>query len=104
MGDEQQHGLDESFLAMLFFTTLTGLALLVLRHEWFMPYLLIVHLGTVLALFLTLPYGKFVHGLYRSRRWLWTHAIAHAEACALQAKIGDRRLQPPRRIRPCASC
>ncbi len=65
MSDETQHGLDESFLALLFFTTLTGLALLVLRHEWFMPYLLIVHLGIVLALFLTLPYGKFVHGLYR---------------------------------------
>ncbi len=30
-----------------------------------MAYLLIVHLGVVLALFLTLPYGKFVHGLYR---------------------------------------
>ena len=28
--------------------------------------LLIVHLGIVLALFLTLPYGKFVHGLYRT--------------------------------------
>ena len=27
--------------------------------------LLIVHLGIVLALFVTLPYGKFVHGLYR---------------------------------------
>ena len=65
MGDEAQHGLDESFLALLFFTTLTGLALLVLRHEPVMPWLLIVHLGTVLALFVTLPYGKFVHGLYR---------------------------------------
>jgi citrate/tricarballylate utilization protein len=31
-----------------------------------MPWLLIVHLGTVLALFVTLPYGKFVHGLYRA--------------------------------------
>jgi citrate/tricarballylate utilization protein len=28
--------------------------------------LLIVHLGAVLALFLTLPYGKFVHGIYRT--------------------------------------
>jgi citrate/tricarballylate utilization protein len=28
--------------------------------------LLIVHLGIVLALFLTLPYGKFVHGIYRT--------------------------------------
>jgi citrate/tricarballylate utilization protein len=65
IGDEAQHGLDESFLALLFCTTLTGLALLVLRHQPLMPWLLIVHLGTVLALFLTLPYGKFVHGLYR---------------------------------------
>jgi citrate/tricarballylate utilization protein len=28
--------------------------------------LLVVHLGIVMALFLTLPYGKFVHGIYRS--------------------------------------
>jgi citrate/tricarballylate utilization protein len=65
LGDPAQHGLDESFLALLFLTTLTGLALLVLRHQQVMPMLLVVHLGTVLALFLTLPYGKFVHGLYR---------------------------------------
>ena len=64
--DETQHGLDESFLALLFLTTVTGLALLVLRHEPVMPWLLVVHLGTVLALFVTLPYGKFVHGLYRA--------------------------------------
>jgi citrate/tricarballylate utilization protein len=64
--DEAQHGLDESFLALLFLTTLTGLALLALRHEPTMPWLLIVHLGTVLALFVTLPYGRFVHGLYRT--------------------------------------
>jgi citrate/tricarballylate utilization protein len=64
--DQAQHGLDESFLALLFLTTLTGLVLLVLRHEPVMPWLLVVHLGTVLALFVTLPYGKFVHGLYRA--------------------------------------
>ena len=64
--DEAQVGLDESFLALLFLTTLTGLALLVLRHDPVMPWLLVVHLGTVLALFVTLPYGKFVHGLYRA--------------------------------------
>ena len=68
--DESQDGLDESFLALLFLTTLTGLALLVLRHEPAMPWLLAVHLGTVLALFITLPYGKFVHGLYRAAA-LW---------------------------------
>jgi len=30
-----------------------------------MGILLSVHLGVVMALFLSLPYGKFVHGLYR---------------------------------------
>ena len=28
--------------------------------------LLALHLGPVLALFLLLPYGKFVHGIYRA--------------------------------------
>jgi citrate/tricarballylate utilization protein len=30
-----------------------------------MGLLLVVHLGCVLALFITLPYGKFVHAGYR---------------------------------------
>ena len=30
-----------------------------------MGFLLAVHLGFVFALFITLPYGKFVHGIYR---------------------------------------
>ena len=42
------------------------MVLLVLREEAVMGTLLIVHLGAVLALFLTLPYGKFVHGIYRT--------------------------------------
>jgi len=75
--DEAQHGLDESFLALLFLTTLTGLALLVLRHEPVMPWLLVVHLGTVLALFVTLPYGKFVHGLYRAAALLVAGGVEH---------------------------
>jgi len=66
LGDPASGGLDASFLALLFLTSLTGLALLVLRHRSVMGILLIVHLGSVLALLLTLPYGKFVHGLYRA--------------------------------------
>jgi citrate/tricarballylate utilization protein len=31
-----------------------------------MGLLLAVHLGVVMALFLTLPYGKFAHGMFRS--------------------------------------
>ncbi len=76
LGDPAQHGLDASFLALLFLTSLTGLALLLLRHQRVMGALLIVHLGSVLALFLTLPYGKFVHGLYRLLALARAHRVA----------------------------
>jgi citrate/tricarballylate utilization protein len=65
LGDPSQGGLDRSFLLLLFLVSATGLALLLLRHTPAMSRLLILHLGTVLALFVTLPYGKFVHGFYR---------------------------------------
>jgi citrate/tricarballylate utilization protein len=64
--DPAQRGLDASFIVLLLLTSLTGLILLVLRDRAAMPALLLVHLGLVLALFLTLPYGKFVHGMYRT--------------------------------------
>jgi citrate/tricarballylate utilization protein len=65
LADEQRTGLDVAFLAMLFLTSLTGLALLLLRSTPVMGVLLAVHLGVVFALFATMPYGKFVHGVYR---------------------------------------
>ena len=64
--DPTQRPLELGFLVLLFLSSLTGLALLILRETQAMATLLIVHLGVVLALFLTLPYGKFVHGLYRA--------------------------------------
>ena len=66
LNDPAQNGLDQSFIALLFLAAFTGLLLLVLRERAVMSALLIVHLGEVLALFLTLPYGKFVHGIYRT--------------------------------------
>ncbi|MBO0764895.1 MAG: tricarballylate utilization 4Fe-4S protein TcuB [Hyphomicrobiaceae bacterium] len=65
LADPSSFSMDVAFLVMLFLTGLTGLALLVLRETAGMGLLLALHLGVVLALFLTLPYGKFVHGLYR---------------------------------------
>jgi citrate/tricarballylate utilization protein len=65
LGYEESTGLDTLFLALLLLTSLTGLALLVLRHSTLMGILLVVHLAIVLVLLLTLPYGKFVHALYR---------------------------------------
>ena len=63
--DPENLGMDTAFTASLFLTALSGLALLLFRATPAMGILLALHLGIVLALFLTLPYGKFVHGLYR---------------------------------------
>src|SRR5262249_61875312 len=65
LGDQASTGMDVAFILMLFLTSLTGLALLLLRDTAAMGPLLALHLGVVFALFITLPYGKFVHGLYR---------------------------------------
>ena len=61
----RQFGMDYAFLALLFFTSLTGFLLLGLRSTSAMGVLLALHLGFVLALFLVLPYSKFVHAVYR---------------------------------------
>ena len=63
--DPASRGMDVAFLAMLVLTGVTGLAVLLLRETSAMGVLLALHLGAVFALFITLPYGKFVHGLYR---------------------------------------
>ncbi|HET7889069.1 MAG TPA: tricarballylate utilization protein TcuB, partial [Bradyrhizobium sp.] len=63
--DANSSGMDAAFTLMLFLTGLTGLALLLWRETSVMGALLALHLGVVFALFITLPYGKFVHGLYR---------------------------------------
>jgi len=57
--------MDVAFLMALFLTSVTGLLLLVLRETPAMGTLLAVHLGVVAALFVTLPYGKFAHVVYR---------------------------------------
>lgn len=63
--DRPRRGMDTAFLVMLFLTALTGLLLLFLRATPAMSLLLALHLGVVFGFFVTLPYGKFVHGLYR---------------------------------------
>jgi citrate/tricarballylate utilization protein len=58
-------GADWALLTLLLAAALTGLLLLALRDTQAMGVLLALHLGVILALFLLLPYGKFVHGVYR---------------------------------------
>lgn len=64
--DPAQDGMDLSFIGLLLATGITGLVLMVLRGTSAMSPLLAIHLAVVLALFVTLPFGKFVHGIYRS--------------------------------------
>ncbi len=65
LADRGQTGLDITFLVMLFLTSLTGFLLLIFRESAAMGVILAVHLGIVLGLFVTFPYGKMVHGIYR---------------------------------------
>jgi citrate/tricarballylate utilization protein len=86
-GDAAQKPMDRGFIALLFLTSLTGLALLAWRDTAALALLLAVHLGVVMALFLTLPYGKFAHGIFRTAALLkW--AIEKRQPNQLQLK-GD---------------
>ena len=64
-GAPEQSGMDLGFIALLLLSSASGLALLAWRDSAAMALLLALHLGTILALFATLPYGKFAHGPYR---------------------------------------
>ena len=65
IAENGQSAMGTAFLWMLLLTGLTGLLLLALRATPAMAIVLAIHLGFVLGLFVSLPYGKFVHGLYR---------------------------------------
>jgi citrate/tricarballylate utilization protein len=65
-GDTAQRPMDRGFIALLFLTAASGLALMLSRGTAALPAVLCVHLGAVMALFLTMPYGKFAHGIFRS--------------------------------------
>ncbi len=62
---DAQRPMDLGFIALLFLSASSGLALALARDSAALPLLLCAHLGAVMALFATLPYGKFAHGGYR---------------------------------------
>jgi len=81
-GDAAQKPMDLGFIALLFFTSASGLALWLARGTGALPALLAIHLGVVMALFATLPYGKFAHGIFRTAALLkW--AIEKRQASSL---------------------
>jgi citrate/tricarballylate utilization protein len=64
-GDASQKPMDRAFIVLLFLISASGLLLLAYRDSVAMASLLAVHLGFVMGFFLTMPYGKFAHGIYR---------------------------------------
>ena len=54
-----------SFSVALLTVAVTGMAVLVLRDTAAMGVILALHLGSVATLFLTAPYSKFAHFVYR---------------------------------------
>ena len=68
-GDAAQKPLDLGFIALLLGISASGLLLALTRWPLLapaMPLLLCLHLGAVMALFLTMPYSKFAHGVFRA--------------------------------------
>ena len=73
-GDAEQKPMDRGFIALLLLISASGLALLAWRETSALGLLLALHLGLVMAFFLTMPYSKFAHGIFRSAALL-KHAI-----------------------------
>ena len=65
-GDAGQKPMDLGFIALLFLISASGLALWLARGTPALALLLCLHLGAVMALFATLPYGKFAHAVFRA--------------------------------------
>jgi citrate/tricarballylate utilization protein len=63
--EDEHTGMDAAFLVLLLASGASGLLLLALRETAAMGSLLAAHLAIVAGLFLTMPYGKFVHAVYR---------------------------------------
>ena len=61
-----QRTMDLGFIALLGLTGASGLLLALARETAALPLLLCLHLGSVMAFFATMPYGKFAHGVYRA--------------------------------------
>jgi citrate/tricarballylate utilization protein len=59
-------GMDYVFLVTLGLTALTGMLVLIFRTGAAMGTLLVLHLACIAGLFITAPYGKFVHAVYRT--------------------------------------
>jgi citrate/tricarballylate utilization protein len=80
--DEVRFGMDVAFIVMLLLTSLTGLALLLVRATPAMGIILCRASRGRLRAVRTLPYRKFVHGPIAFSRLSNTHAKAKRDIAA----------------------
>jgi citrate/tricarballylate utilization protein len=85
-GDAAQKPMDYGFMALLFLTSATGLLLWLARGTPALALMLALHLGVVMALFATLPYGKFAHAIFRAASLL-RYAVEKRQPSSLA--LGD---------------
>jgi citrate/tricarballylate utilization protein len=81
-GDPAQNSSDHGFMVLLFVIAASGLGLWLARGMALLPWALALHLGAVMTLFVTAPYGKMVHGFFR---WmaLNRHAVEQSQPSTL---------------------
>ncbi len=65
LSDARVWGGEMGFIVLLFLVSTSGLALYAFGGSPWLPELLALHLGAVLAFFLLTPFSKMVHGFYR---------------------------------------
>ncbi|MCY3879532.1 MAG: tricarballylate utilization 4Fe-4S protein TcuB [Rhodobacteraceae bacterium] len=65
LADAESWGGEMAFILLLAFISASGLALFAATGSAWVPFLLALHLGGVLTFFLSLPFTKMVHGLFR---------------------------------------
>ncbi|MGI9521136.1 MAG: tricarballylate utilization 4Fe-4S protein TcuB [Hyphomicrobiaceae bacterium] len=82
LADARAWGGEMGFILLLFFVSTSGLALYVFGNSDHMTQLLAIHLGSVLAFFLLVPYSKMAHGFYRLAALAREHQLQHPSAKA----------------------
>jgi citrate/tricarballylate utilization protein len=94
LGSPREKALNTTLLISLELVSVTGLLLLLLRDTGVMGALLVVHLGTVVALYLMAPYGKLVHIVYRSAAVLRSAAERAADDAAARRSLAAAETDP----------
>jgi citrate/tricarballylate utilization protein len=83
--------MDFAFLVILDLASITGLLVVALRDGAAMGLLLALHLGVLGGLYVTLPYSKFAHVVYRYAAIIKHRLEGRSELAALRVENGAER-------------